>query len=369
MKILKYTVFAALVMSSFSACHEGASDLLEPKVFFEAFKTNVEVGDEAELELDLQARLSDFVGENVGVTYSIADSSVGAAFNKKYGKEYLPFKGATLESEVATIEAGMLKAGEVKLSLTGLDEAQAGQTYLLPVRVGCESVPVIEGQDMTYFIINKPVKITRVAQFNSDYIKVPLTVDNVFKSVTYEALIYIDRFGDNNTIMGCEGSLILRIGDAGGGTFPRDQIQIAGKTEINGSTKFNTGKWYHVAFSCDGSSGKAAIYINGEVEAEGTVNNMPSDLRDFFIGKVYGFMWGERPFYGKMAEVRLWTVARTANQIRENMLSVDPKSEGLLAYYKLNGELVDASPNGMTPTETSLSAADYVVLDTPVAVK
>ena len=48
-------------------------------------------------------------------------------------------------------------------------------------------------------------------------------------------------------------------------------------------------------------------------------------------------MWGERPFYGKMSEVRMWTVARTANQIKQSMLNVDPASDGLFFYYKLNG--------------------------------
>ena len=48
-------------------------------------------------------------------------------------------------------------------------------------------------------------------------------------------------------------------------------------------------------------------------------------------------MWGERPFYGSMSEVRLWSVARTENQIRQNMINVDPTSEGLDFYYKLNG--------------------------------
>ena len=47
----------------------------------------------------------------------------------------------------------------------------------------------------------------------------------------------------------------------------------------------------------------------------------------FNIGKIPGFPWGERPFYGYMSEVRVWSVARSENQIKQNMLSVDPKSD------------------------------------------
>ena len=42
-----------------------------------------------------------------------------------------------------------------------------------------------------------------------------------------------------------------------------------------------------------------------------------------------------------MSEVRLWSVARTANQIRENMMFVDSGSDGLVGYWKLNGEDIE----------------------------
>lgn len=49
------------------------------------------------------------------------------------------------------------------------------------------------------------------------------------------------------------------------------------------------------------------------------------------------FPWGERPLNGYMSEIRVWSVARTENQLKQDMLGVDPKSEGLVLYYKLNG--------------------------------
>ena len=55
------------------------------------------------------------------------------------------------------------------------------------------------------------------------------------------------------------------------------------------------------------ATGKTAIFINGEKASE-AVWDIPSfdfGKGDFFIGKVAGFMWGERPFYGRMSEVRL----------------------------------------------------------------
>ena len=48
-------------------------------------------------------------------------------------------------------------------------------------------------------------------------------------------------------------------------------------------------------------------------------------------------MWGERPIRALMSEVRIWSVARSENEIAQNMMFVDPKTEGLYAYYKLDG--------------------------------
>ena len=91
-------------------------------------------------------------------------------------------------------------------------------------------------------------------------------------------------------------------------------------------------------------------------------------------------MWGERPFYGYMSEVRLWNVARTENQIKQNMLNVDPNSDGLAAYYKLNGTdplksggtcyVKDASPNGMDGLANGGgSALNIIDLETQMALQ
>ena len=48
------------------------------------------------------------------------------------------------------------------------------------------------------------------------------------------------------------------------------------------------------------------------------------------------------------------------------MLGVDPDSDGLVAYYKLDGTVEDASGNGMEPED--MSAPSFVDLDNPIAI-
>lgn len=371
-RILNKSAFLALALAALAGCRESESDLLEPKLYFESIENTIEVQDDApEMAYDLQSRLSSKVSSNVKVTYSIAETSVVEEYNAKYGREYLPFTTASFSSETANISAGEIYSDVVKLQLSGLDQVEEGNTYLLPVRVQTNDVPVIDGTDIAYYVIKKPVRITRAAHFSNSFFKVPITPLNVFNEVTYEAIVNISSFGDNNTVMGCEGVMIMRIGDAGGGTVPRDILQMAGKSEMTWSNNpLQTGVWYHLAFTC-AADGTANLYVNGERVIQGSFT-MSADLTaggadyGFSVGMVPRFMWGTRPFRGYMSEVRLWNVVRSANQIRENMLNVDPQTPGLVAYYKLNGDLKDSSPNKLDPTD--YTAPSFENLEVPVAI-
>ena len=59
------------------------------------------------------------------------------------------------------------------------------------------------------------------------------------------------------------------------------------------------------------------------------------DAYQFFIGRSYD---DYRPLNGKIAEARVWSVARTQQQIWENMYEIaDPESDPtLLGYWKFN---------------------------------
>ena len=371
-RILNMSAFLALSLVTLAGCRENESDLLEPKLYFESTENTIEVDNDApKMAYDLQSRLSSKVSSNVEVTYSIADAAFVEEYNAKYGKEYLPFMTASFSSETTNIAAGEIYSDIVKLQLSGLDNIEVGNTYLLPVRVQTGDVPVIDGADIAYYVIKKPVRIIRAARFYNSFFKVPITPLNVFKEVTYEAIVNISSFGNNNTVMGCEGVMIMRIGDAGGGTVPENILQMAGKSEMTWSDNpLQTGIWYHLAFTC-AADGVANLYVNGERVVQGSFT-MSSDLTmggadfGFSVGMVPRFMWGTRPFSGYMTEVRLWNVVRSANQIRENMLNVDPETPGLVAYYKLGEDLTDSSPNGLDPTDYSLPT--FEDLKIPVAI-
>ncbi len=135
-----------------------------------------------------------------------------------------------------------------------------------------------------------------------------------------------------------------------------------------------TNRWYHVALTYDQPTGKTGIYVNGEKWAGsdwGIDGFDPNSDMGFYIGRIYGFKWGERPFHGKMSEVRVWSVARTENQLKQNMLGVDPASEGLALYYKLDGS--ETQEGGVIKDATgringTTNGITIKTLDAPIAI-
>lgn len=375
--IFKYLMLGAVALLTHACNNESESDLLEPKVYFENKTQMLSIEGET-MSVELSARLTTMSDSPIEVTYTIADKSVVDEYNAKYGTSYEMFDPthASLSSTSSTIESGDIYSKIISVELSNLSTVEEGKSFILPVKVQSTSVPTLPGTDMVFFFISKPVKITKVAEFDSNYIKVPFPAGTYFNSFTYEALVYIDWLENNNTIMGTEGIMILRIGDAGGGVTPKDIIEVAGQQTYKVSDPVQEGKWYHIALTYDQPSGKSAIYVNGSKWAEtgwAIPGFNPNADQGFNIGMIPGFKWGERPLHGYMSEVRVWSVARTETQLKQSMLAVDPNSTGLELYFKLNGSdsqaggyITDSSSKKL---ECSTNIYTFKDLDTPIKIE
>ena len=323
------------------ACNDSESNLLEPKVYFENREYTLSVEDENEtMAFDLTSRLSTMTSSGVEVAYSIAEPSVVDEYNAKYGTAYEMFDTShvKLSRTTSTIPSGKLYADNVTLELSNLKTVEEGKAFVLPIRVRSASVPALPGTSVAYIFLSKPIKITKAGRFREKYISVKFPTGTFFTSFTYEALVNFKRIASNNTIMGTEGVMILRLGDAPG--TRKDFLEVAGRQHYNVTEGLKTNRWYHVALTYDQPSGRTAIYVNGAKWAEsvwGIPGFDPNSDVGFNIGMIPDFPWGERPLNGYMSEIRVWSVARTENQLKQDMLGVDPKSEGLVLYYKLNG--------------------------------
>lgn len=336
------------------------------------------------LEKHLCVALSYPSDKDVKATISV-DASLTDAFNHRYGTDYQLLPEAYLDfSPVSvTIEAGKVNSEKVFIgfkNLMGQGEDQTGameidKTYLLPVRLSSEDISTMDGSSVAYYLVKRSSAITVAAQLTDNWIEFPLMdtpgevadAYNGLTALTYEALVNVDRFDLDNkdgvcnisTVMGVEQYLLLRIGDA---NFERQCLQFDGSgngsqfgklpSKSDSAKKLYSGSWYHVACTYDQNERVARIYVNGklidEVKEAGvagpTADNkitlamralgMP-EAYQFFIGKSYNDF---RPLQGKIAEARVWRVARTGDEIWKNMYRIEnPKDQkDLIGYWKFN---------------------------------
>lgn len=286
------------------------------------------------------------------------DETLVSEYNSRYGTDYslLPAQYLDFEGKTVTIEAGKVNSEKVVIgfrNLLGEGEEQSGameidRTWLLPITLHSDDIEIMKSSATAYYLVKRSSAITVAAQLTDDFLCFPRLDDpeetelravyNSLTAVTYEALIYIDKYDkdvDISTVMGVEQYLLLRIGDA---NFERQQLQFDGSgsgtqfgkipSKSDASKKLSTGQWYHVAASYDQAKRIARIYLNGKLIDEAKDAGVTGSSEDNRIrlaprttvggkaGEGYCFLIGNsyntsRPLQGKIAEARVWKVARS----------------------------------------------------------
>jgi len=105
--------------------------------------------------------------------------------------------------------------------------------------------------------------------------------------------------------------------------------------------------WTHVSFTADGS--EIRMYVNGElVTAEAGIVSKEV-LSPLKMGQS-GTCGASMRLVGWMDEVRIWSVARTGDQIRDNYgRPVDPGSTGLVGYWNFDEDSTDQQVRDLSP--------------------
>ena len=333
-----------------------------------------------EFSRQVSATLAYPAGADVRATVA-PEPALVADYNSRYGTDFeaLPAQYFDFQSTSVTIPAGRTVSEPVRIRFTGLmgeGEAQTGameidKTYLLPVRLTSSDMDVMAGAAVAWYLVRRSSAITVAAQLTDNWIEFP-TLDrpgpqsdafNGLTAMTYEALIYVDRFDLSNdfgtcsisSVMGVEQYLLLRIGDT---NFERQQLQFDGSGSGTSFGKFPKrdpakklleGRWYHVACTYDYETRIARVYVDGKLQSEGKELGTATgginlaqralgaaEAYQFFLGKSYN---DYRPLQGKIAEARVWKVARTPEEIWKNMYRLDKPAEeepDLIGYWKCN---------------------------------
>jgi hypothetical protein len=139
-------------------------------------------------------------------------------------------------------------------------------------------------------------------------------------------------------------------------------------TTITSTTMVTTGQWVHVAATRKKSTGALQVFVNGQLEASGTVAQTASltasTIMTFGANSIDG-----KYFNGVIDEIRIWNVVRTqpeiAGALHKTLTGTEP---GLVAYYRLDeSDGMAASDSSASHTSATLSGtANWIASDSPL---
>lgn len=273
----------------------------------------------------------------------------------------LPEGKCEISENTLTISKGANASPSVEISFNGLEELDRDLVYVQPVRLtNIQGIEVLDSKTSVYYVFKGAALINVVADL-AETRAYPSWKDgsivNNLSNFTLECMVNFNKFGRQiSTIMGIEGNFLLRVGDAG---VPDNQLQVASSRNLTSSDlQFETGKWYHVAMTF--SNGTVKVYFNGMEKLTGNCgktsvsfgaahSDTEASTRCFWIGYSYA---SDRYLDGKISEVRIWNRTLSADEINAptHFYTVDPSSEGLVAYWKFDdgagNKIKDYSVNG-----------------------
>lgn len=196
---------------------------------------------------------------------------------------------------------------------------------------------------------------------SGQYLTVPTAAASALTGpFTIEAWVYVRAYADwsrlsdfatatgNNEIV-----CMLSVGMSGRPDLQCFNSAGAETGSISVPSALPLNMWTHLAFTCDGATGR--IFTNGILAVSGPMTTPSGPARTSnFIGRSN---WpGDADANATIDEVRIWNVARTQAEIQANMLNaaLPGSTPGLVAYWHFDAgtgtSATDATGHGNTGT-------------------
>jgi hypothetical protein len=241
------------------------------------------------------------------------------------------------------------------LDVTGL----ASSTFYCRVRANKSSSPVSgEGAPSNVKVIDlKYTQPGNALQFDgsNDY---GLINNNLSGSFTIEFWTRTSQTGNTGSAF-TQGNGIVACNNFGFSLLNGKIIFGLGSTNLQSVTTVNTGKWFHVAITRNGSTGSLKLFINGSQEIAATGSGGSLSPSAFQLGATYGTGGNSSNAYnGAIDELRIWSIERNSTEINQYFKdTIDRNTSGLLDYYRFDQGIGGANNTGVT-TLKDISGSD-----------
>lgn len=358
--LLGCTAACAMMLAS---CNDAKYDVLENQAYIAQTNTNgntaqkITVG-QSEVQADLSVRVSSPVKADSKFSISVDEAALNA-YNQLNSTTYevLPADQYSLSSTDVTVEAGNASSNPVNITVKPFsDELKAsGKKYAIPLKITSrDGVDVMASGGSIVYVLDQVIYQAVPTLNRYNYAKMELRQQNDLTAWTVELNVNMSVLmtqvgqGNNQAIFsasgstGRDGEIYIRFGDA---PIEGNRLQIKTQgSQMNSNMLFNQNTWYHLAFVCTGT--KLYLYVNGVLDNSMDLGGKVVCVDNMSLASSGSYFLADAMY----SEVRLWTKARSQAEIANNMYVIDPHSDGLEAYWKMNegkgDEFVDATGHG-----------------------
>lgn len=288
------------------------------------------------------ASATNIVSKDVQVKFAI-DNSLVENYNKEHNTNYyaIPEGAAVIENTDAIIQSGKSFSTPAVVKVVSTENFAEGRVYVIPVTMTqVDGLDVLQSSKTIFLQISRVIHFTSLNITNTNLYSNFIFADDKkqeLSNFTYEIKFYSQNWHTiarlcSFTSKDEQRSSMLRFGENGQAVNALQWVSPGGSIVSN--TRFSLDRWYTVSLTYDGS--KLIMYVNGVKDAEGAGDGKPVDFQRFELGMSWTGYRSSQYFRGRISEVRVWNRALSPGEMQMGLCGVDPKSEGLLAYWKMN---------------------------------
>lgn len=359
MKKFALNIFAlGVIAASFTSCNDAKYDAIDNRVYIaEAAArplSEIVMGDEGSvMTAPVTVRLAQATDHTVSVKLGLSQANLDA-YNKLNQTTYemVPEQYLSVPTE-AVIEAGQVSV-TVPVQVTAF-KGEGGVDYALSVAISDpKGMEMTQSSNSFIYALTAPLKqFVPGFAYNNGCRLQPATTDWDLSLMNYtlEWWSSCSRYSVNNQAIFANGGspeLYIRFGDlvySQGGRYMNNFLQVktfGGQFDSGNPTQGNgldANKWYHFAITYDAATGTSLLYKNGAQIAQlVTAAGAP-----MIINHLNMFDSGYSYFLDivQMAQVRLWNVTRTPDQIAGFMRKEVKYTDPSLVFYLPMSEIVE----------------------------
>lgn len=365
--LLGCTAACAMLLAS---CNDAEYDVLENQAYIAQTNTNgntakkITIGND-EVSTEMSVRVSSPVKKACSFEIS-TDQAALDSYNKLNSTSYemLPTEQYTISANQVTVDEGNSASTPVSINVKPLTDVlkASGKKFAIPLKIDSkDGANILKSGKSIVYVLDQVIYQAVPTLNRNNYAKMELRQQNDLTAWTVEMNINMSVLktevgqGNNQAIFaasgseGRDGEIYIRFGDA---PIEGNRLQIKTQgSQMNSNMLFNQQTWYHLAFVCTGT--KLYLYVNGVLDNSMDLGGKVVCVDNMSLASSGSYFLANAMY----SEVRLWRVARSQAEIANNMYVIDPHTEGLEAYWKMNegqgDEFTDYTGNGNKCKTTS----------------